>query len=803
MKFIGALIWGLLTLALVMLLNKSFGLIPPLGKFLSPYEGFWHNSERSGKKAENLDLNLPGLNDEVKVYIDERAVPHVFAKNDDDLYFMQGYLTARDRLWQMEFISYVAGGRICELVGEKALEMDRMQRRLGLPYGAQQAMELINTDPVAKMALTSYSAGVNTYISSLSYKDLPVEYKLLNYSPEKWTPYKTALLLKFMSKMLAGGDSDFEMTNALNLFGRETLDRLYPDWAGTDPIIPEGTVYGPATVKIDTPSTFAAPGLLKDNYYEKPKEKNIGSNNWAVSGKRTSTGYPILCGDPHLSLYLPSIWYEMQLVAPGVNAYGVTLPGAPCIIIGFNEKIAWSETNAGRDVKDWYKIEYTDASRDSYLYNGQPRKTEKRVEEIKIKGAATYYDTVVYTHYGPVTYDKGFNRNNTEYPLALRWTALDRSNEMRTFYMMNRAKNYADYNAALNYYECPAQNFVFASSEGDIAIRQQGKFPAKWKEQGKFIQNGMDSSHEWQGYIPYDENPHILNPERGFVSSANQHPTDSTYPYYYNGGFEYNRNRRINDVLVADSSITPEDMMKLQLDNFNYTAAEAMPVILKHLESSVTQTAPIYYNDLKKWDYRNDPDSRGAVIFQSIWNELYRLAWDEFLPEDTTGLDAPDDNITIRFLSQYPDDKLLDIKNTPIIENAKILVNMAFQSGIDSLKHWNKKGKGDFNWSNYKATKLGHWARLEGFSVANVNCGGWKHVVNATNAGSGPSWRMIIALGPEPKAWVVYPGGQSGNPGSPHYTDFVNNWAQGKYFEAKFLKALPAGPVQTFKPAGR
>ena len=338
-------------------LNTKLGSVPPIGKFLSPSQGVWQN-EKTESTSENFQIE--GLLDKVTVYYDANLIPHIFAQNDMDLYRSQGYITAKHRLWQMEFQTYASGGRLSEIIGEKALNYDRAQRRKGMGFGAENALEKMKEDPEILKFLEAYCQGVNSYINSLKVNDYPVEYKLLDYKPEPWTVTKTALLLMYMTDDLCGRDHDLEYTNALRLFGEERFNLLYPDFFDiNDPVIPKDTDWS----FIDTPMTEVPQSQLPlDSIVEtmeKPDPDN-GSNNWAVSGSKSYSGNPILANDPHLGLNLPSIWFVMQLATPEHNAFGATLPGALGVVSGFNTDIAWGETNATRDVKDWYKIEFKD-----------------------------------------------------------------------------------------------------------------------------------------------------------------------------------------------------------------------------------------------------------------------------------------------------------------------------------------------------------------------------------------------------------------------------------------------------------
>jgi len=575
MRIVPFVISTVVTAGLVFVLNKQWGSIPPMGKFLSPQLGFWQNAEPSGQSFD-ADLTFSELKGKAEVYFDERLVPHVFAENDEDLYFIQGYLHAKFRLFQMDLQTKAAEGRASEIAGKKAINYDKEQRRLGMKFAAENAMKEIEKDPAAKAMFDAYTNGVNTFLNSLTEASLPLEYKLLNFKPEKWTNIRTALLLKMMAKMLSSGtENDLANTNAKAVFLPDELKMMYPQVPDSlEPIVPKGTMFdAPGIIPIQPVTAdslyFGNKEIIRAKEISKP-DKNNGSNNWVVAGSKTQSGSPILCNDPHLELSLPSIWYEMQLQTPSSNAYGVSLPGSPFIIIGFNDSIAWGVTNVQRDVKDYYEIKFKDNSKKEYWFNNKWEPTTQRVEEIKVKGGKTVYDTVAYTVFGPVMFDEGFSNDfSNKKNLAVRWTAHDPSNEGITFYKLNRAKNYEDYAEAISSFACPGQNFVFASKTGDIAIWQQGKFPARWDRQGLYVMPGQDSSYMWQGFIPQAENPHSKNPERGFLESANQRPVDSTYPYFIPGDYITPRAITITNQLSAMNGITPADMMKLQNNYFN------------------------------------------------------------------------------------------------------------------------------------------------------------------------------------------------------------------------------------------
>jgi len=797
MKIFPLLIFGIITTALIVILNSTLLLPAPLGKLLAPQSGLWQNAEPVDENY-SADLSFPQLKGKVKVYFDERLVPHVFAEQDNDAFFVQGYLHAKFRLWQMEFQTHAAAGRLSEIVGSKALDFDRDKRRLGMVYAAEIALKEVEKDPESLAECDNYTAGVNAYIESLTESTLPLEYKLLGYYPEKWTNLKTALFLKYMALDLAGHEDDFEMTNGKSIFSSGDFDKIYPVIMDSlDPIVPKGTVFSKPGIHLKIPAT--ADSIYFDNKdsttidEQKPDPKN-GSNNWAVSGKKTQSGSPILCNDPHLGLNLPSLWYEMQICTPDYNAYGVTFPGAPAIIIGFNDSCAFGFTNAMRDVRDYYEIKFKDDSRQQYWFNNEWRPTTFRIEDIKVKGQPDYMDTVAYTIMGPVMYDKSFSggRNTNQKYYAVRWKAHDPSNELKMFTLLDKAKNYNDYYEAIKYLHTPGQNCIFACKNGDIAIWDQGEFPAKWKRQGDFVMPGTDSTYFWQGMIPQEENPHMVNPERGFVSSANQMPTDTTYPYYLGGSYPPYRGWEINKRLSVMNNITPQDMMKLQTDNYNVFGEMALPVLIKNMEEDkLTPDEKRYFDILKNWDHRNDPDSKGATLFVVTWDSLETVVWgDEFIKAGLK-LMWPHESTLLDDMNKYPNLKYYDNINTPEVETLQDDITTAFKKASAVIKVAEKNGK--MEWAKYKDTKVLHLARLDALSRLHLPIGGGDNTINAANAQHGPSWRMIVSLTPQTEAYGVYPGGQSGNPGSKFYDDFVDNWAAGKYYTLWVMKATDAG----------
>ncbi len=811
MRIIKFLVSLLATAGVIYLFHTRSVLPAPLGKLLSPQEGIWQNAEAVNTSYSD-EFRFPQLGGKVDVYLDERLVPHVFAEKENDAYFVQGYLHARFRLWQMEFQTFAAAGRLSEILGARAISYDRHQRRMGMVYGAEQMQKAMEADPMVKAGVDAYSAGVNAYINSVQQAELPVEYKLLGYQPEKWTNFKTALFIKAMTNDLAGFDRDFECTEILEALGEEKFRMLFPEVPDSlSPIIPKGTAFTssaqPRAMPASADSLYfhrtAASGI--DNEF-KPDPAN-GSNNWALSGTRTRSGSPILCNDPHLRLSLPAIWFEMQLHTPAFNAYGVSFPGIPGIVIGFNDHIAFGFTNSGRDVRDYYEITFKDERRREYLFEGSWRPATLRVETIRVKDSADFLDTVAYTLHGPVMYDRA--RSHEMQPAkayALRWVAHDEANVMKMWYLLNRAKNYSDYLTAIKYFNVPGQNMIFASKSGDIALWQQASFPLRWKDQGLFLMPGDDSSYLWNGFIPQADNPHILNPAEGFIGSANQRPVDSTYPYFIPGSYDVYRGIILNRRLASMENAGPAEMKALQNDNYNVFAEYARPILLRYVvEAKLDAKEKEYLTMVKNWNLYNNADEKATTCFVNWWDSLQAVVFADDLFSRPRPLIRPDRFVMLEALLRDSAWLFVDDTRTPEKETLYDMVTRALKKASVELKA--RESDGRLAWGAYKNTTIYHLLRTGAipFARGGINNGGGTHVLNATTHDHGPSWRMVVHLTKETEAYVVYPGGQSGNPGSRYYDNFIDTWAKGEYYRAWIMKPAENADSRvkwriTFKP---
>jgi penicillin amidase len=741
-------------------------------------------------ERDALDVTLQGRDGRVVVSRDARGVPHVFATSNRDAAFGQGWATARDRLWQMDFQTRAAAGRLAEVLGPELVEHDIKKRRRGMVWAAERALAHALKAPESRDALEAYSQGVNAWTSALAPHSIPVEYKIIGGVPDTWTPLHSLLFAKEMAEELSGGSDDIRMTNARRAWGDDLVALLFPDAAGArEPIVSRDHVWplpsAHPTVASEAPTQMLPPSApLDTSRLGRDPEPSNGSNNWIVAGSRTASGMPLLADDPHLGLRVPSIWYEIRMQAPGLDVYGVSLPGLPNVIIGFNRDVAWGVTNGGNDVLDWYRVTFRDSSRREYAHEGGWRSVDRRREIVKVRGAPDVVEEVLYTHHGPVALEVPLGDGPESWSLAMRWAAHDPSDEVLAFHELNRSPDAASARAALSRFGSPVQNFVVATRQGSVALHHAGRVPLKWRGQGLFVLDGARADHDWQGWIPFDELPREEDPRRGFVSSANQHPVDGSYPYFVHGVFNatsWARAVRINELLARSEGHTPEQAMAMQTDDLDLLAQRVLPRLLGFLDARAlpNEAAPLL-SDLAAWDFRHTAQSRGSLFYER-WLEAVRQAtWGARVQKEQAL--APYVDVFAEGLMSNSAPAWFDDPSTAARETPLLLTRSAFLSTWRDMSA--RLGPFGPSWERGRArgTDVSHLARLPGFGFTGLPTGGAKTTINALQKRHGPSWRMIATFDAEgPRAWGAYPGGPSGEPGSRMYAPFLEGWKRDAY----------------------
>jgi len=779
-----ALILSFLVIGLSGFLHNGFKVsesvrVPGLMRILNPTYGLWQNVDISYQGAQK-EIALAGPNEEVKVYYDDRLVPHIFASNIEDATFAQGYLLAQHRLWQMDFMVRLSAGRLSEVLGKATIPRDLMMRKFGLEYGAKRAVEEWKKFPEDYKSVSAFKDGINAYINSLDPADLPLEFKLANYKPAAWTDLSSALISKNLAFTLSRRGPDVSSTNSLLQLGEEEYNRLFRMQDPNQiPVIREH-------VGEESPLTREKPDGIEDldnmlsGYTYNEPHPGAGSNNWAIGPNKSASGNAILANDPHLQLTLPSIWYEMHIVCPGINSYGVTVPGIPGIIIGFNDHIAYGSTNVGHDVLDYYTIDWVDKEQGTYKVDGKVLQAEKIPQTIKVKRQEDIQWDMLVTEFGPIVWESEDPKSKD---LAMQWLAHNppTTPEYNTFIKAMKCQDYDCYKSATANFLSPAQNFVFADREGNIGLRINGHLPVKYEGEGTFLKKGNTLKNKWSEYLPRTSNPQSFNPSLGFVASANQKTTDESFAHPYIGGFEDYRGRRINELLEEGEKMDYKDMMAFQLDELSIKAREFTPLILANIPASmINDSNKEIIESLKTWDYNYSADTAAPFYFEQITDNIESMVWDELEKEGVNML-KPDFWRLYQLVLENPEDDYFDIKSTSGKETFQSLVQQAFtetSEGIDFTEN--------NTWGKSSATRVMHLINIPAYSHTDLPTGGNGDVLKAVNGGFGPSWRMVVELGEKTKAWGVYPGGQSGNPLSPYYDNMIDDWATGKYNELLF-----------------
>jgi penicillin amidase len=763
-------------------------------------------------------LEFPGLHEPVEIVTDRYGVPHIYAHNEDDLYFAQGYMHAQERLWQMELNRRLGAGRLSELFGEIALETDRFSRRLGMRRSSEEEAQRLPEHDYR--VLSAYAYGVNTFIEK-NRNRLPIEFTLLGIRPEPWRPVDTIQWGKMMGWNL-GGNWETELIRA-ELVAKLGVERATQLEAGYDPrhplIVPPGVEYQGVNL-----------GLLEQ--YQQIQELSGfsrlgGSNNWVVDGTMTATGAPLLCNDPHLGQAAPSIWYECHLVAGDIDVVGASFPGSPGIVIGHNQYIAWGVTNAVSDVQDLYLEKFHPDNPRLYEFQGQWHEAHVVREEIRVKGRKQpVIEEVRITRHGPIlttmkaSYSTGGkherqngNASSTtqttqEFPVALHWVGLKQLHILSAIQKLNRATNWAEFRDGLRDWDVPPQNVVYADREGNIGYVMAGAIPMRAKGQSLLPSPGWTGEYEWTGLIPFDELPHTYNPEQHFIVTANNRVVDDNYPYYItNEWLNGYRAQRIRDLLLSKSKqhkLTMTDMATIQADQYALPAVEIVPHILRLSLSDPSQRSA--QNILRNWNYILSPRSAGAAIYSVFLRRLEYIVLSAVLGDDeallqryrgvgTTILNASNGYasrsrpLLIRMLEARDDHWFAHsaIPNGPTSWDAA--VRAAFASAIEELRE--RFGPDVARW-NYGAMHtmtynhpLGSIKPLHllfnrgpypvGGDVDTVNMGA--ALANAPETVTVvPSFREIVNLADLNTSLSGHAPGQSGHPMSKHYDDFIPMW---------------------------
>ncbi len=777
------------------------GPFPPLGPFLDPLRGVWRVAD-SAQLPPSATAVIPDLDASVRVVYDDRSVPHIFASSVSDARRALGYVVARDRLFQMELQTRATAGTLTELLGETLLGADVRARRLSLARAAEQDFARLRDDPEVSRALYDYAEGVNTFVDALSPAERPFEYHLLGASPQRWEPVHSLYGLKRMGLTLTFNPTEVRKARVAALVGTEAADALFPvNRPIQEPVVPHrGARFVGTELPPPRDPDPAALGRMEAPFQERRAmdplsewsgpTSSVGSNNWAVAAERSASGNAILAGDPHLSLGLPSIWYEAHLVVPGVlDVYGVTLAGMPGIVIGFNRNVAWTFTNTAADVMDYYRERLDDPEApERYLLDGGWTDLDTRVEEFRGRnGDLLATDTVRHSHRGPVLDVLGE-------PMSLRWTVLDGQNEVRALMGAQRALSVDRWLDAMSGWHAPVQNALVAGRDGRIAIQSAGYYPLRPRgARGDAFQDGTTGKTDWLGR--WEGYPRSVDPAQGYLASANQQPFDPEAEDTYIGA-DWSQPWRaltINELLEGREDHRPEDLESYQTHPSSVRARTFRAAFLE--AASRLRDGSRSYPEvdtaarlLAAWDGTYTPENEGAVLFEGTMAALEDALWDELEDEDGRRVATPGADIAWALLAQ-PGSPWWDDRDTPEVEDRDMLLGRALTAGLANAReaHGPEEG-GGWAWGQVAHYNIYHLLGLPALSRLGLAATGGPGLLSPLvgRGTHGASWRMVVELGDEVTARGGFPGGQSGNPVSERYDDRLDRWLQGELDDLRF-----------------
>lgn len=793
------------------------------------------------------EIQVSGLDGPVDVYRDEYGIPHIYASTEHDLFFAQGYVHAQDRFWQMDFQRHTSTGRLSELLGSNTVDIDKFLRTMGWERVARAELELM--DDTSMQMLEAYAAGVNAYLAERSGTEISLEYLFLNllnsgYSPAPWEPLHTVSWAKAMAWDLRDNmDIEIERAILLKTLTLEQLADLYPVYSADMPlIVPDFELPGQPVITQNSSGdglyseqlvallntldnrVGALDAVLKSDPFS-----DLGSNSWVVSGDLTSTGMPLFANDPHLGASVPSIWYQVGLhcqpVGPdcSYNAAGVSFVGAPGVVLGHNDQIAWGFTNVGPDVMDLFVVITNPDNPNQYEMNGEWVDMEVLTEEIVVAGGETIDLPVRITQFGPIVSDTYGDLENFDetsglglpqnYAVALRWTALEPGTTLQSLFRLNRAQNFEEFRQAARDFVVPAQNLLYADIHGNIGYQMPGYIPLRGAGDGRVPSPGWIDDYDWQGYIPFEHLPYAYNPESGYIVTANNAVVGAEYPYLIADMWDYGfRAQRIVDMIEeAPGPIDIAYYQQMLGDNMNLGALPVVDalVALDYEDARLNELRDLLAN----WNGAHDKESNGAALFAPVWKHLLANTFNDDLPESAWPNAGGGSGwyVVVENLLAQPESAWWDDKTTLEVEGRDDILKRAFADGVAEVedKLGNDEAKwawGDLHTITYEHDVMSNFPLIDKlFNPGPYRLSGGNSIVNATGWGGSedyntstlPSKRTIFDLSNWQNALQITTVGQSGHANHPNYSDLAPLWADIQFiplhWERDAVEAAAAG----------
>jgi penicillin amidase len=762
---------------------------------------FVRSIARRGLPDYEANVELKGITDEIIVYRDTYGVPHIYAQNENDLYKAVGYCMAQDRLWQMDLLRRACAGRLSEIFGEDLVETDLLMRALRMTDKSRMVLE--RTEEHIVQAGKDFADGVNQYIET-HLKNLPPEFIILRYKPEKWLPEHSLNLVGYMSwDLKMSWETEVLLDRIKKRFGEDKARNFFPDMNLHKTLVyPD---FKAVSEKLDLAST-----LLTANRHLQELGLVVfdASNNWAVSGEKSVTGQPILANDMHLGLFAPGIWYQMhQVVAGKLNVTGVVLPGQPFIVAGHNDRIAWGFTNVMVDNMDFYLEKINPENPHQYELNGKWEEMGISKEEIKIKGGQSVQEELRFTHRGPII--SRFH-DVEDAAVSMRWAGNDYSNELRTVYLLNRAAGWDDFKEAMSTFLAVSQNTNYADVDGNIGLYCCAGVPLRKGGDSNAILPGWTDEFDWQGFVPFDELPHSFNPESGSVSSANNKTVDNDYRYYISHWFALPyRIDRIREMLEEKEKLSIQDFERMQADQKSKLVEKILPILVSGVRKSdglntlEAQTLEM----LSSWDGILSASSPEASVFEKFSGFFLRnLLLDEMgddLYRSFISSSLLYENALEHFMTVPESSWFDDVRTGERKETFADIVQKSFKDTVALFGADMGSDPKNWKWGKIHGLTLEHplgsvniLERLFKFNKGPYPLGGSSHTVcpgfysyaRPFAVISGASHRHIYSLADWDESLTVIPTGVSGIPASPYYCDQTSLYVANRYHPDYFSK---------------
>jgi len=764
-----------------------------LNSSLPEYEGEINNSEISA---------------DIHIYRDSMAIPYIIAKTEEDAAFVLGYVHAQDRLFSMDIIRRAGEGRLSEVMGEKSVPFDKMFRTVGLKRIVDRNFKNINAKSLS--LLNTYARGVNLYIKNAKGK-YPAEFDVLGYDPEEWKPEHSLMVGRMMAwELNISWWIDFTFTALVQKFGEEKVLEILPDYAENSQfILPIGLKSLPSIsrsiVKVDK--------QFRD--FIGMSGTHLGSNNWVVNGKKSTSGLPIIANDTHLHFSAPSRWYAAVIRGGDWNVEGFTIPGAPAVVVGKNQNISWGVTNIMLDDADFY-IEKFDSTQKKYLLNGEWKNLDIIKDTVKVKNQKEVVFEIKSTHRGPVISDihpftELYPESKSSIPISMRWLGSDFSDELYAFYSINKAKNWNEFKSAFQYYGLPGQNFVYTDKLGNIGYMFSGKLPIRNSVSPTFIYDGTTDKYDWKGIVSISEVPSFLNPPTNYIATANN-KVFKDFKYHISNIWEpSSRSERINYLLTSKEKHSVEDYKKYQMDITSPYAEKIVKHILNSFEGIKVVDANLNsaLQMFKQWDYEMNEFSQVPAIYAMfldyfLKNTLLDEMGNDIFNEYVFVANVPY-RVTLKMLADSSN-SWFDNISTPKIENKNEIIRKSLVDALSDLENNISKDIKDWQWGNlhkaaFKHSFSGASSLLDKFiNIGPFSVGGDGTTLFNTEYGFkegiksyplfdhgqfdnilGPTMRYIFDFAKPDEFHMILTTGQSGNFMSDHYRDMSEMWLRGNY----------------------